>query len=109
MPRTADSVDQPIPKSYWRDQRWAFDHYPELVKRYEDRWVAVVNRRVVASSKSSVKAQERARAKTGRRLPIAVVYVETGRRIYNENCWPRVTKTVLYYQWLATSLSGDRR
>jgi hypothetical protein len=74
---------QPVlPKTFWRDQNWAFDHYSELVKRYKDRWVAVVNRHVVASSKSSVKAQEQAQAKTGRRSPIAVVYVETGRHVY---------------------------
>ena len=82
MSGTAGSTSQTIPKSYWQDEQWAFDHYPELVKRYEDRWVAVVNRRVVAASKSSVKAQEQARAKTGRQLPIAVVFVETGRHVY---------------------------
>ena len=82
MSRTVESMTQPIPKSYWQDQRWAFAHYPDLVKRYRDRWVAVVNRRVVAASKSSVNAQKQARAKTGRQLPIAVVYVETGRHVY---------------------------
>lgn len=82
MSQTAGSTSQPIPKSYWQDQDWAFDHYTELVKRYGDRWVAVVNKRVVAASKSSVKAQKQARAKTGRQLPIAVIYVETGRHVY---------------------------
>ena len=82
MSSITESASQPIPKSYWQDQRWALDHYPDLVKRYRDRWVAVVNRRVVAASKSSVKAQEQARAKTGRQLPIAVVFVETGRHVY---------------------------
>lgn len=71
-----------IPKTFWQDQRWAFDHHPELLKRYEDRWVAVVNRRVVAASKSSVKAEEQAKAKTGRQSPIAVVFVENGRHVY---------------------------
>ena len=82
MSRTTGSTGQLIPKSYWQDQRWALAHYPDLVKRYRDRWVAVVNRRVVAASKSSVNAQKQARAKTGRQLPIAVVYVETGRHVY---------------------------
>ena len=82
MSQTAESLNQPIPKSYWQDQQWAFDHYAELVKRYEDRWVAVVNRQVVAASKSSVKAEDQARAKKRRQLPIAVVYVETGRHVY---------------------------
>ncbi len=82
MSRAVGSASPRIPKSYWQDQQWAFDHYPELLKRYEDRWVAVVHKHVVAASKSSVKAQEQARAKTGRRLPIAVVFVETGRHVY---------------------------
>ena len=82
MSGTAGSTSRTIPKSYWQDEQWVFDHYPELVKRYGDRWVAVVNRRVIAASKSSVKAEDQARAKTGRRLPIAVVYVETGRHVY---------------------------
>jgi len=82
MSRTAASVSHPIPKSFWQDEKWAFDHYPELLKRYEDRWVAVVNRRVVAASKSSVKAEEQAKAKTGRQSPIAVVFVENGRHVY---------------------------
>lgn len=82
MSPTVERINQPIPKRYWQDQQWAFDHYPELVKRYEDRWVAVVNRRVVATSKSSVKAQRQARAKTGRQSPIAVIFVENGRHVY---------------------------
>ena len=82
MSRTVGNTIQRIPKRYWQDQQWAFDHFPELVKRYEDRWVAVVNKRVVAASKSSVKAQRQARAKTGRQSPIAVVFVETGRHVY---------------------------
>jgi hypothetical protein len=70
-----------IPKAFWEDQRWAIDHHAELIKRYGNRWVAVVDKRVVASSKSSVKVEDRARAKTGR-SPIAVYFVETGWRVY---------------------------
>ena len=82
MSRAVDSAGPRIPKRFWQDEKWAFDHYPELLKRYEDRWVAVVNRRVVAASKSSVKAEEQAKAKTGRQSPIAVVFVESGRHVY---------------------------
>ena len=28
MSQTAESINQPIPKSYWQDEQWAFDHYP---------------------------------------------------------------------------------
>ena len=82
MSQRQGSISHRIPKRYWQDQRWAFDHYPELLKRYEDRWVAVVDKRVVATSHSSVKAQKQARARTGRQLPIAVVFVENGRHVY---------------------------
>ncbi|MBI4597447.1 MAG: hypothetical protein HY737_03495 [Candidatus Omnitrophica bacterium] len=81
MSRIIASTSRPLPKSFWQDQRWAFDHYPQLVKRYGDRWVAVVNRRVVATSKSSVTAQKQAQAKTGR-SPVAVIFLETGRHVY---------------------------
>ncbi len=77
-----ESTTHPIPKSFWQDQQWALDHYSDLVKHYEDRWVAVVNRRIVASSKSSVKAEEQAKTKTRRRTPIAVIFVENGRHVY---------------------------
>lgn len=82
MSRVAGSASPRIPKRFWQDEKWAFDHYPDLLKRYEDRWVAVVNRRVVAASKSSVKAEEQAKAKTGRQSPIAVVFVESGWHVY---------------------------
>ncbi len=82
MSRAVGSASSRIPKGFWQDEQWVFDHYPELLKRYEDRWVAVVNRRVVATSKSSVKAEEQAKTKTGRQSPIAVVFVENGRHVY---------------------------
>ena len=82
MSRTTESAGPPIPKSFWRDERWALDHYTDLVKRYKNRWVAVVNRQVVAASKSSVRAEAQARAKTGRPSPIAVVFVEHGWHVY---------------------------
>ena len=82
MSHPAVSRYRPLPKSYWRDQRWALDHYADLVKRYKNRWVAVVDRRVVAASKSSVAVHKRAWAKTGQRLPVAVVYIEDGRHVY---------------------------
>ena len=82
MSSIAESAPSKLPRRFWQDQQWVFDHYPTLVRRYGDRWVAVVNRRVVASSKNSVKAEKQARARTGRQLPIAVVYVETGRHVY---------------------------
>ena len=75
-------IARPLPRSYWRDERWALDHYADLVKRYKNRWVAVANKRVVAAAKGTVAAHERAWAKLGHRLPVAVVYVEDGRHVY---------------------------
>lgn len=81
MSQRTRNITRLLPKAFWQDQDWAFDHYAELVKRYANRWVAVVDRQVVAASKSSVKAQEQAWAKTGR-SPVAVIYLETGRHVY---------------------------
>ena len=38
-----------FPEPLQREYDWAFAHYPELVKRYPDQWVAFAHRRVLAA------------------------------------------------------------
>jgi alpha-beta hydrolase superfamily lysophospholipase len=69
-------------KRYWEDQEWALDHYAELVEKYRDQWVAIVNKQVVAASKDSIKEIERtAQEKTGVEH-IPVILVEGGDHVY---------------------------
>lgn len=70
-----------IPKRFWEDDRWAEKHYSELQKKYKDKWVAVVNKKVVAVGDSIKKIREEARKKTGERH-IPVLFVESGSPLY---------------------------
>ena len=61
-------------KRYWEDQNWAIEHYAELIKKYPDKWVAVVNKKVVATGESIRKIREISRKKTGeKRIPVLFI------------------------------------
>ena len=36
------------PKTFWDDMNWEREHYAELVRKYPGKWVAIVDRVVVA-------------------------------------------------------------
>ncbi len=36
------------PMTFWDDMNWASGHYAELVRKYPGKWVAIVDRIVVA-------------------------------------------------------------
>lgn len=63
-----------IPKRFYDDTDWALRHYNDLVKRYEDNWVAIYNKRVVSSSDDGYKALDLAKKKTkAEKIPIIFV------------------------------------
>lgn len=63
-----------IPKRFYDDRDWALNHYNALVKRYEDTWVAIYNKRVVSSSDDGYKALDIAKKKTNvENIPIIFV------------------------------------
>ena len=39
-------------EQFWGDMQWGEDNYIELVKKYPDQWVAIANKKVVASGES---------------------------------------------------------
>jgi hypothetical protein len=47
-----------IPPRFWEDEEWAYEHY-----LYPNKWVAIVDKKVVAVSDGSGKILEEARAK----------------------------------------------
>lgn len=55
----------PIPKRYFEDEKWLFEHENELAEKYPDQWVAVVNKEVVAAGKNLAEVERVAREKTG--------------------------------------------
>jgi len=70
-----------IPKEFWEDAKWVEKHYSELVKKFPDEWVAVVNREVVTSGKDLAKVKEEAKIKTGREK-IPTIFIECGDHVY---------------------------
>ena len=70
-----------IPKEFWLDREWGFDHYATLARHYASQWVAIANRKVVASSKNLGEAEIQARKKTGK-VHIPVLFIEKGGHVY---------------------------
>ena len=70
-----------LSKRYWQDNDWAYSNYSELQKKYLEKWVAIVNKKVVSYGKSPKRVIETARKKTKiKRFP--VIYVESGANFY---------------------------
>jgi hypothetical protein len=68
------------PKEFWEDQKWGFKHYSELVRKYPDQWVAIRDKKVVASG-DLAEVELEAKRKTGKE-DIPVIFVESGSHIY---------------------------
>ncbi len=71
------------PKEYWEDSRWAHEHISNLAKEYPNLWVAVVDKRVVASGKVIEEVERIAQEKTGR-TEFPVILAEKGIRVYQD-------------------------
>ena len=75
----------PIPKQYWEDRKWAYDHIDEIVKEYPNLWVAVVKKEVVAAGKVIAEIEKIAEEKTGRK-EFPIILAERGVHVYqNQN------------------------
>ena len=75
------SPPPPPPKEFWDDLDWADAHMDEISAAYPDQWVAIVDRRVVASGPVLADVESRAKALTGR-AEFPVLYAESGIRVY---------------------------
>jgi len=69
------------PKEFWEDKEWAIEHYIELQKQYMDKWVAIVDKKVVSSGENLGDVEKHAAKKTGKKY-IALIYVESGAVFY---------------------------
>lgn len=68
-------------KKYLEDLEWARNNHTELLKKYPDQWVAIVNKKVVSFGNDLSKVREEARSKTNL-TEIPVMFVECGEHIY---------------------------
>ena len=69
------------PKEYWDDVRWSEEHYAELVARYPNQWVAIVNGEVISAGNDLGRVVDEARAQTGRK-EFPRIFVERGTHVY---------------------------
>jgi len=70
------------PKEFWEDKDWAIEHYAELQRQYKDKWVAIVDKKVVSYGNNLGEVEERARELTGKKY-IPLIFVESGAAIYS--------------------------
>ena len=76
------TVQLSVTTKYWEDQEWGLRHYQELVERYPNLWVAIVDRQVVSWGPDPSAVEEEAARKTGRpKETIALLFVEAGNQI----------------------------
>ena len=69
------------PKEFWDDLKWGRKHYHQLLAKYNDKWVAIVNKKVVASGESIKRIRQEAIKKTGKKHS-PLIFVEDASHVY---------------------------
>ena len=69
------------PKEFWADLKWGRKNYNKLITKYTDQWVAIVDKKVVASGESIKRIRQEAIKKTGKKH-IPIIYVEDASHVY---------------------------
>ena len=72
-----------VDKRFFEDMDWAEQHHAQLLEKYQDEWVAVYNKQVVAHGSSIREVERQAQAGTGKEQ-IPVYFVESGSNIYSQ-------------------------
>jgi len=64
-------------EEFWDDMQWGEDNYIELAKKYPEQWVAIVNKKVVASGHSLRDIEIEAERKTKKKKElIPTIFVD---------------------------------
>jgi|Deesub1362A_J573_1020465.scaffolds.fasta_scaffold26058_3 hypothetical protein len=66
---------------FWAECEWINKHYPELVQKYANMWVAVVNQKVIAANANLKEVEESVLKQTDRK-DIPFLYIEDGSHVY---------------------------
>jgi hypothetical protein len=69
------------PKEYWEDEKWADDNYTELVKKYPNMWITVVDKKVFAASSDPKEIISKTEFETGKK-EFPIIFVEKGVHVY---------------------------
>ncbi len=70
-----------LPERYWEDIEWSRSHLSELHRKYEGKWVAIVNKKVVAAGKNLAWVRAKAMRLT-KVKHVPVRFVERGAVVY---------------------------
>jgi len=62
-------------KEFWEDSNWTLRNYTQFIKNYPDKWVAIVNKQVVASGDDPGIVREEAKRET-KISSIPVIFIE---------------------------------
>ncbi len=69
----------------FEDLEWKRKHHSELLEKYPDMWVAIVDKTIVSAGEDLEKVEREAEKKTGiSRKKIPVSFVESGAHIYDQ-------------------------
>lgn len=72
-----------VGRKYLEDVKWGLNNYFNLMKKYPDKWVAIVDKRIVSAGENIDKVESEAAKKSGKdKKNIPVVFVERGAHIY---------------------------
>ena len=71
----------PTPKEYWDDFKWANEHFSEISEAHPNLWVAIVDKKVVASGKIISEVRKKAQDITGKEN-FPVMLAEKGIHVY---------------------------
>ena len=71
----------PVPKYVLADYRWANSHHGELAKKYPEKWVAVVNKKVIAHGRRADRVLSQAHRQTTH-PDVALLFVESRLHLY---------------------------
>ena len=71
----------PVPKYVLADYRWADSHHNELAKKYPEKWVAVLKKRVVAHGRRADRVLAEAHRQTNR-ADVALLFIESRLHLY---------------------------
>lgn len=71
------------PKEFYEDLVWAEENYIKLQEHFENKWVAIVNKKVVAAGESLKNVELEAEQKTHKnRKEIPVLFIDSGDYVY---------------------------
>ncbi len=69
-------------KKYYDDAKWAYSHFHEWRKRYGNKWIAVLNRKIIASGDDVGVVINRLSKKSIPSKDASIIFVEKGAYIY---------------------------